>query len=1074
MPQTTQLAKISTPQSKNIVKRQRLFKELDQARKSHSAIWISAPAGSGKTTLVTSYLQQKKIKPLWYQIDEGDADTASFFYYLGIAGKEQSVTQRNFPQLTPEYLLGLPTFTRNFFRQLYGELTLPGVIVFDNYQDVASDAALHDLLTLAIAELPEKLTMIIVSRINPPPAFAKLKLSKKMTQMDFANLSLTQEESNEIALLQIKKQNNSQALDEKTLVAIHAQTQGWTAGLILYLQQAHLKPTLENKKSELDPQSIFDYFAGELFDQIDEETQSVLIKTAFFPSINIQSAKIITNYLNAQDVLESLCHRNYFTVRHSSAEPSYEYHPLFRAFLQSKAEKILAHNQLVDLQRQTAKLLAETNYIDEAANLSIKTKDWQSLIGLIVTQAQNMLVAGKWQTLQRWINALPKEIVQQQPWLLFWLASATMATDLFIARDYYKAALVLFIEKSDAVGSYLAWSGGVDSFNYLWIDFEPLDEWLEIFSELQNQFPEIPGIEVEARATYAMLSACMWRRADKPEMIEWADRANKLLTIKFDPSIKLMMGCYLLLYHLWWQGNLNQADIIFEKVKAITEHEKVSFLALLFWHVMESCNEYSHNNYNNAINIAQKGIKLADDTGVVHMNLLLHAQATYGFLTKFDNEDAHLELNKMESLLQNTETFDYAHYHYLLAWTYLNKGNQKVALEHAKIAADTAVNIQGSIYVPFSKLTLAYCIYEDGGTAQAFFILEEALRWGRKVGNKFFDCSYFILKAYHAGQENDLPSFHKYLNQVLEISKANNLIAMPWGGWRLPILRSIYGKALSENIEPEFVSSIIRQRHILPTPDSVVPENWPYPVKIYTLGRFGLLIDNEPQTLTSKSAQKPMELLKCLLAFGGRQVSQEKINETLWPDAEGDSARRNFDTTLFRLRKLLNHEQALVLKEGLLSFNSSYVWADNWALERLLSQLEKLEKTEDRSQFQALQDKLFDLYKSDFLSVEADRPWSIVQKERLRNRMLKGLLQLSIFWQQQAQFSQAEKCYEKGLTLDPLHEPFYQQLIQLYLKQGNKAQAAKTYETCRKVLSTSLGVMPSQQTTALSKQFGLQ
>ena len=76
------LAKLSPPRINNIYQRKRLYKRLDSACK-HSVIWITSPAGAGKTTLICSYLQKKKLEPLWYQIDEGDADIASFFSYLG-------------------------------------------------------------------------------------------------------------------------------------------------------------------------------------------------------------------------------------------------------------------------------------------------------------------------------------------------------------------------------------------------------------------------------------------------------------------------------------------------------------------------------------------------------------------------------------------------------------------------------------------------------------------------------------------------------------------------------------------------------------------------------------------------------------------------------------------------------------------------------------------------------------------------------------------------------------------------------------------------------------------------------
>jgi len=139
MSKTPSLAKLTPPRLAKVYNRTRLFKQLDEAH-DKPVIWISAPAGSGKTTLVTSYLKERKIKPLWYQVDEGDSDIASFFYYLGLLGKQAAPRKKkDLPLLTPEYLLGLPTFTRNFFRELFSRMKPPGVLVLDNFQDAGEE-----------------------------------------------------------------------------------------------------------------------------------------------------------------------------------------------------------------------------------------------------------------------------------------------------------------------------------------------------------------------------------------------------------------------------------------------------------------------------------------------------------------------------------------------------------------------------------------------------------------------------------------------------------------------------------------------------------------------------------------------------------------------------------------------------------------------------------------------------------------------------------------------------------------------------------------------------------------------
>src|SRR5688572_16114191 len=110
------LAKLTQPASINRLLRPRLFRWLDRAGKK-PVTWVWAPPGAGKTTLIASYLTARKIRTLWYQLDAGDNDLATFFYYLGLATPKR---KRAMPLFTPEYQMGLPIFTRNFFRELFG------------------------------------------------------------------------------------------------------------------------------------------------------------------------------------------------------------------------------------------------------------------------------------------------------------------------------------------------------------------------------------------------------------------------------------------------------------------------------------------------------------------------------------------------------------------------------------------------------------------------------------------------------------------------------------------------------------------------------------------------------------------------------------------------------------------------------------------------------------------------------------------------------------------------------------------------------------------------------------------
>jgi len=111
-------AKITRPALSGAVQRKRIFTRLD-SKPGRPITWVSAPGGSGKSTLIASYLDARNLPCIWYQCDEGDSDLATFFYYLGLSAKKAAPRHKTpLPLLTPEYLAGIPTFTRRYFETL--------------------------------------------------------------------------------------------------------------------------------------------------------------------------------------------------------------------------------------------------------------------------------------------------------------------------------------------------------------------------------------------------------------------------------------------------------------------------------------------------------------------------------------------------------------------------------------------------------------------------------------------------------------------------------------------------------------------------------------------------------------------------------------------------------------------------------------------------------------------------------------------------------------------------------------------------------------------------------------------
>ena len=269
-------------------------------------------------------------------------------------------------------------------------------------------------------------------------------------------------------------------------------------------------------------------------------------------------------------------------------------------------------------------------------------------------------------------------------------------------------------------------------------------------------------------------------------------------------------------------------------------------------------------------------------------------------------------------------------------------------------------------------------------------------------------------------------------------------------------------------IEVDCVRAMIRGYHVMPESPEI--ENWPWPIKIYTLGRFAVALDDEPLRSTGKTQRKPLDLLKSLIAQGGREVSAAILIESLWPDSEGDAGETVVTAALHRLRKLLGRDDAILVSDGKLTLNARIVWVDTWAFERQIGKSEQALKQIRGTSVQdagEIMESLFRLYQGHFLNKEDDQSWMLGLRERLRSRFLRHVLALGRAWEECGEWEKAAELYQRGLELDSLAEDLYRGLMITYQRRNQPAGAIEVYRRCRQMLSVVLGVQPSAETEAL-------
>ena len=349
----TSLAKISRPIPRDVFLRKRLFSKLDRLRQS-PVIWVSGPPGSGKTTIISSYIESCSIPCLWYQVDQGDSEAATFFHFLGLAVKKAAPRKRRpLPHLTPELQKDLSMFTRRFFQETFSRLKAPSIVVLDNYQDALDEPLFHEVIRDGLSEVPQGVNVMVLSHNDPPQVFARMRANQLIELITYDDLRLTPEESRGIADMR-----GTEDLSEETLKYLQEKTEGWVAGLVLMLERMKIEGLSTESMSGAAPEVIFDYFVSEVFGKLDEETRDLLIKAALFPSMTGNMAKELTLNSGAGSILSDLVLKNCFTVRHIHKEKVYyQFHYLLRQFLLNQGEEKLGSQTLKDERLKAAEIM---------------------------------------------------------------------------------------------------------------------------------------------------------------------------------------------------------------------------------------------------------------------------------------------------------------------------------------------------------------------------------------------------------------------------------------------------------------------------------------------------------------------------------------------------------------------------------------------------------------------------------------------------------------------------------------------------------------------------------------------
>ncbi|HMQ56650.1 MAG TPA: helix-turn-helix transcriptional regulator, partial [Anaerolineae bacterium] len=384
---------------------------------------ISAPAGFGKTTLVSEWLAGGESPVAWLSLDEGDNDLTRFLVYLVAAIQTVApaigagvVAMLHSPQPPP--LEAMLTLLLNDITHLpdtpstgSGGGSGQGFsLVLDDYH-VIEAKAVDQALTFLLEHLPPHLHLVIATREDPPLPLARLRARGQLTELRAADLRFTPGEAATFL-------NGVMALDlsAEAVASLESRTEGWIAGLQLAALSMRGRADLTRFIQSFagDNRYILDYLVEEVLQRQPEPVRRFLLQTSILGRLSGPLCQAVTGQEASKARLEALERGNLFVIPLDDKRHWYRYHHLF-------AEVLRAHlleeqpDQVRDLHRRASEWYEQNNGTAEAIGHALAAEDFTRAADLIERAMPAMRQSRQEVTLLGWLQALPDEVSRGRP-----------------------------------------------------------------------------------------------------------------------------------------------------------------------------------------------------------------------------------------------------------------------------------------------------------------------------------------------------------------------------------------------------------------------------------------------------------------------------------------------------------------------------------------------------------------------------------------------------------------------------------------------------------------------------------
>lgn len=1035
-----------------VVRRQRLLDMLHESIDQPLQL-ICAPAGYGKTTLLTDFARDTDLPVCWYAADELDCDPHAFLINLFEAIKTRFPFLNDAEELLyiqagvsvdwRSTVINLANVIRKRVREFF-------VLIIDDLHILTSSSAVIEAVDLFVQRVPDNCRIIISTRELPRMA----SLPRLISQRRIAGLGPSELKFNADEIRALLKKNFDLEITPDEAQRLEQESEGWITSILLTTYSLWKGLFRDVLITHGRHSLLFEYMASEVFSQQPPGIQSFLLATSVCNEFDADLSRTLTGADSPAEVLKEIESRNLFITRLEGPHTWYRYHNIFRDFLRDKLKRE-DPNAFMQLHAAAAQHYLSREEPRQAIQHYIQGAQYEKALDILEAQAESLAQEGLWDSLGQWLEQIPAELRAARPELLLYLANTYQLS----GRTTEALKLLTDI---------------IEVFRERGMRLLEARAYMRRSVSLRSK----GAVQMAIRDARAALALAQEHSSARDE----ADARNHLGRAfaqqgKFNRAEKEFRYA---LERYQQEGDLYQLSQIHKNLGAVYtalgESTKASGhyeMARQGWRKLGNQSElavtlnnmavlyYEEGRYEDAESLANEALSLVRSTNS-------RQRESYALMTLADihreQEQYDVALGFYQAALElarecmNAPMIAYGSIG--LGETYRLTGDSRRAKSLLKEAMTSARELEQDFELGIACTSLGAIEYDDQHYDQSIALLQKACQLLERAKQR----RHLARARFHLAHALFLARrFADALEQLEAVAKLCEDLGYDCfllsDVRRAPLMvqyaaitrwqRRDFFAHIGEQANQQSIASqgATEKAPATPQPTISAPR-----LEVYSFGSQRFTLDRTPILTSSWGSAKAREMFFFML-FHRQPLHKEKIVEALWPEITSSKVNSNFHSTLHRMKAAL-YQSCVEFDGQTYRLNPQWdYWFDAHEFLRLLREAEQHPKDSPERE-NALRSAI-ELYKGPFLN-DIDSEWCATQRTDMELKFWTAVEGLADGYEAKGELQQSIAVLEQALEVDELQEEVYYRIMDLYLQLGDNTSATRMYKRCMSVFGETV------------------